>query len=426
MGARPQRGSQLLDDSDGSIGYINIESNLFNSRQSLANQALGEKLKDTFCSIVHKDQEFDPNNFWRTNLDWPTAMSLFDQCVAGISDIIGETTLFRLACNYDEVIDKFQGKLPDSVPKVWDYWKVIFMPKKGFDPLSTPKDPSVVRVYPMILLKHSHHPIRMHSEEYLCGLNCVHAHDKSYVEIQACDIEWFNLVADFFGSPIDVWEGPLEDRFGWYGDVSKGSTYRLEPKSSKPLVSQLETVFVAAPKRIWLCRDGKERDAPEIYQRPLAIASSLEALQNAAVAKGLDLYGDKDPGLLLSCAFADSSAEEFDWFQYPTEVQDKARQLAGIKPDENFLQQMEGKREKLPRAVQIELVKLLNLPRYRITELSLSKEDRAKLEKVLTSKRVTRATDNWIASLLNQKGEWDITDHHYDPTYETEDGAAFY
>jgi len=71
-------------------------------------------------------------------------------------------------------------------------------------------------------------------------------------------------------------------------------------------------------------------------------------------------------------------------------------------------------------------VKILHLSRYRITELSLSKEDRAKLEKVLTSKRVTRATDNWIASLLNQKGEWEIMDHHYEPSYDSEDGAAFY
>ena len=128
----------------------------------------------------------------------------------------------------------------------------------------------------------------------------------------------------------------------------------------------------------------------------------------------------------MSLAFGEFSAEEFDWFQYPTEVQDKARQLAEIKPDENFLQQMECKWEKLPRTVQIELVKLLNLTRYRITELSLSKDDRAKLEKALNSKRVNRATDNWIASLLNQRGEWEIADSDYDPTYETEDGTAFY
>jgi len=154
---------------------------------------------------------------------------------------------------------------------------------------------------------------------------------------------------------------------------------------------------------MWLCRDGKERDASEIYQRPLAMASSLDALQNAANAKGLDLYGDKDPGLLLRLALGDSSAEKFDWFQYPTEVQHKARRLAGIKPEENFLQKMEDKWEKLPRETQIELVRLLNLARYRITELSLSKEDRAKLEKAITSKRVTRATDNWIGESAKSK-----------------------
>jgi uncharacterized short protein YbdD (DUF466 family) len=129
----------------------------------------------------------------------------------------------------------------------------------------------------------------------------------------------------------------------------------------------------------------------------------------------------------LSCAFSGSEAEEtFDWFQYSKEVLDRARQLVGLSPEDDFVKQMRTKWKEQPREIQIELVKLLNLTRYRITELSLTSDDRAKLEKALRSKRVTRATDNWIAGLLNQMGEWDITDHHYDPTYETEDGTAFY
>ena len=87
---------------------------------------------------------------------------------------------------------------------------------------------------------------------------------------------------------------------------------------------------------------------------------------------------------------------------------------------------MEKKWDQLRRTVQIEMVKLLNIAQYRITELSLSKEDRAKLEKALSSKRVSRATDNWIASLLNQTGEWEILDDDYEPSYDSEAGAAFY
>ena len=61
--------------------------------------------------------------------------------------------------------------------------------------------------------------------------------------------------------------------------------------------------------------------------------------------------------------------------------------------------------DKLDIKVQSELVLLLQLSSYRVTEVSLSSSDRKKLSKAIGSAKVTPKTDEWIATLLNQTCE---------------------
>ena len=240
---------------------------------------------------------------------------------------------------------------------------------------------------------------------------CVHERGKTYVEVQARDIESIQFIADFYCASVDVWRGKLEDRFGWYGDAAKGTTYRIEPKTSasafsgvkvsslEKVVPALETVFVASPKLMRLCPDGKVRDACDIYQRPVVIGSTLLELHVKGYMMRLNLDGLIDVDEILQSTLGSKSfMDTWDWLQYPKEVQQKALELAGLGLNEPFPERIAKTKvwSKMTHEAQSKLVQLLNLGTHRITELSVTPEDRKKLSRAIGSKKVSQTMDQWI------------------------------
>ncbi|MFO0088931.1 MAG: hypothetical protein ACK52L_23935 [Pirellula sp.] len=297
---------------------------------------------------------------------------------------------------------------------IWHIWENNWTAPKGFDRFALPVDASEIRAYPMINVKSTH---RLFGLDY--AINVVHVRGESFVEVQAYDApELMQMTADVLGAPVDVWDGPLEDRFGWYGDASKGTTHRLEPavikteptkhetQTKATPVETVEKAFVISPKVRKLSPDGKSREVHSVYRRPVAVESSMPKLRVVAVIKDIDLDGDMYPARSLREHFGHDNAEEtFDWSSYSRETQNKACQLAQISSPSIFVAEMNRLWDKLDVKVQSELVLLLQLSNYRITEVSLSSSDRKKLSKAIGSAKVTPKTDEWIATLLNQTCE---------------------
>jgi hypothetical protein len=297
---------------------------------------------------------------------------------------------------------------------IWHIWENNWTAPKGFDRFALPVDASEIRAYPIINVKSTH---RLFGLDY--AINVVHVRGESFVEVQAYDApELMQMTADVLGAPVDVWDGPLEDRFGWYGDASKGTIHRLEPTviKTEPTkhethtkatpVETVEKAFVISPKVRKLSPDGKSREVHSVYRRPVAVESSMSKLQVVAVIKDIDLDGDMYPARSLREHFGHDNAEEtFDWSSYSQETQNKACLLAQISSPSIFVAEMNRLWDKLDVKVQSELVLLLQLSNYRVTEVSLSSSDRKKLTRVIGSAKVTPKSDEWIAALLNQTCE---------------------
>ena len=297
---------------------------------------------------------------------------------------------------------------------IWHIWENNWTAPKGFDRFALPVDASEIRAYPIINIKSTH---RLFGLDY--AINVVHVRGESFVEVQAYDApELMQMTADVLGAPVDVWDGPLEDRFGWYGDASKGTTHRLEPAVIQAELTKQETdtkatpvetvekAFVISPKVRKLSHDGKSREVHSVYRRPVAVESSMPKLRVVAVIKDIDLDGDMYPARSLREHFGHDNAEEtFDWSSYSRETQKKACFLTQISSPSIFVVEMNRLWDKLDIKVQSELVLLLQLSNYRVTEVSLSSSDRKKLSKAIGSAKVTPKTDEWIATLLNQTCE---------------------
>ena len=297
---------------------------------------------------------------------------------------------------------------------IWHIWENNWTAPKGFDRFALPADASEIRAYPIINIKSTH---RLFGLDY--AINVVHVRGESFVEVQAYDApELMQMTADVLGAPVDVWDGPLEDRFGWYGDASKGTAHRLEPavikteptkhetQTKATPVETVEKAFVISPKVRKLSPDGKSREVHSVYRRPVAVESSMPKLRVVAVIKDIDLDGDMYPARSLREHFGHDNAEEtFDWSSYSRETQKKACFLTQISSPSIFVVEMNRLWDKLDIKVQSELVLLLQLSSYRVTEVSLSSSDRKKLSKAIGSAKVTPKTDEWIATLLNQTCE---------------------
>ena len=351
--------------------------------------------------------QFNAGNKSVDDISYETCIDLFERCFDFFTAKLGTRPALRL---YTWL--KVESGIPLVGPKVWDYWDCIWAPLKGHKVYKPPVNTGLVRAYPIVVIQNRDKLDNNFVGELYCAVNCVHARGKTYVEVQARDTESVQFISDFYCASVDVWRGSMEDRFGWYGDASRGTTYRIDPKTtaaafSGDKVPTFEKVFVASPKMMQICPDGKVRDACEIYQRPVAIGSSLFELRFKGITKGLDVDGVLNADEILQNTFGNNNfMETCDWSQYPKVVQQNALELGGLGLNEPFPERIAETNvwSELTYEAQSKLVQLLNLGMYRIIELRVTSEDRKKLSRAIASKKVSQATDQWIAGLLNQVG----------------------
>ena len=105
--------------------------------------------------------------------------------------------------------------------------------RKGFDPLAPQEvERGVVKAYPLILLKK--YTADFAPKIPALALNAVHTSDGMCLELQSCyGKAWIEEAAKILGGKLEFWEGPPEDRWGWYSDPPTLATSQkgCEPKT---------------------------------------------------------------------------------------------------------------------------------------------------------------------------------------------------
>ncbi len=181
------------------------------------------------------------------SLDAETCITLFERSVDSMIDRIGRPKYVSLYVDLDyrDTQTSFAFQSISKLPPVWSYFCGHWAPER-FDIYSLPKDPQAIRAYPLLRMStYGRFP------GLLFQLNLVHVRGNSFIEIQAYeDTKWFDVVSNFFGAPIDVWEGPIESRFGWYGDASTGRIVRHRTNSANTVPPETvpKLVFLVLPK----------------------------------------------------------------------------------------------------------------------------------------------------------------------------------
>ncbi len=118
----------------------------------------------------------------------------------------------------------------------------------------------------------------------------------------------FDWIANFFESPIDLWQGPVEDRFGWYGNADRGHLSPHPANAERRLVAAgTSRAFLVFP--LGADFDGDDYELNESrYENPLGIFGSLEEAKKFASENTVLLTGElslpdlvqQQPGFELS------------------------------------------------------------------------------------------------------------------------------
>jgi hypothetical protein len=97
--------------------------------------------------------------------------------------------------------------------------------RRKFDLFTRPKDSSnSVSVFPYACARRY-----MFSPDVpLLAINIVHTPTDSWVEFQSArGAAWIEEAATILGQPVEIWEGPQEERWGWYRTPSPGNHVRI-------------------------------------------------------------------------------------------------------------------------------------------------------------------------------------------------------
>ncbi len=106
-----------------------------------------------------------------------------------------------------------------KIKPVWDNWSFFGKYRKGFDPFARPKSfpQGEVRVYPILQYANDHLDNLFQADKLFIRASVIHTHDESFIELQTSEgREWLEKAAEYAGCPVDVWEGPIEQRWGLY------------------------------------------------------------------------------------------------------------------------------------------------------------------------------------------------------------------
>ena len=320
-----------------------------------------------------------PSSINIKDLDVATCLHLFEKCVDSFTEGLGKPLYVEFAVDLDSK-DPQTAHAFESIahlPPVWSRFRGHWLPER-FDIISTPQDPTAIRAYPLIRMEsNARYP------ELLFQLNIVHVRGESFVECQVYeDKKWFDLISNFFDAPIDVWEGPIESRFGWYGDANTGRVVRHQTNTriKLPALPTKNVAFVILPKYYEYVDGFFENEY--YYRDPIAVFRT----EKAAVK-----FAEKDP-----VAFTESNGfevytsqnTEFDFDEVEDEDQQKVREILEFKEEDDWREvfdecfsgggfhELKGR----SRAIWNKLFKLLQITPYRIIEVDVA--DKAAYEKL--------------------------------------------
>ncbi len=314
-----------------------------------------------------------PSSIDLKDLDAATCLHLFEKCVDSFTEGLGQPLYIEFVVDLDtndpETAHAFESIA--HLPPVWSRFRGHWLPDR-FDIISTPQDPTAIRAFPLIRMESNARYPRLFFQ-----LNIVHVRGESFIECQVYeDKKWFDLISNFFEAPIDVWEGPIESRFGWYGDASTGRLVR-HPTNTKIRLPGLPTknvAFVILPK-YYDYMDGFFEN--EYYYRdPIAVFRTEKEAQR---------FAQKDP-----VAFTESNGfeiytsqnSEFDFDDVPDEDQQKVREILEFTEEDDWREvfderfsgggfhELKGR----SRAMWNKLFKLLRITTYRIHEVDVADE----------------------------------------------------
>lgn len=163
-------------------------------------------------------------------------------------------------------------------------------------------------------------------------LNLVYAKGESFIECQTNGDEYYmDLLHNFFGCCIDIWDGPINDRFGWYGNAENGTLTRYEPKPLPEIPATNEVLgWLVMPK--YMSWDDEYYEEKNVLKFPVR----LFADEDKAIA-----YGKKK---LLDAEFAEFTYENshFSLYDVDDEEADKIKAIMGFEDEENWRAEFEA------------------------------------------------------------------------------------
>lgn len=106
-----------------------------------------------------------------------------------------------------------------SIKPVWDSWTFSGNYRKSFDPFARPENlpPGEVRVYPIINYSNAVWDNAFSADKLFLRASVIHTHDESFIELQTSEGKpWLEKTAEYAGCQVDIWDGPIEKRWGLY------------------------------------------------------------------------------------------------------------------------------------------------------------------------------------------------------------------
>jgi hypothetical protein len=103
-----------------------------------------------------------------------------------------------------------------KVQPVWDCWGFFDKYRRSFNPFAPqPNLPSgEVRIYPVLQYDNDS---KVDADKLFVRASVIHTKDESFIELQTSEGRpWLEKAAEYAGCEVDIWEGPIEKRWGLY------------------------------------------------------------------------------------------------------------------------------------------------------------------------------------------------------------------
>lgn len=132
----------------------------------------------------------------------------------------------------------FPSYLEEMGDEPLNYYSTTYEKRRGFDPYKAPLPPEVtIEVYPQIILKRYDFNDRMLPYTVLLATNLVRTSEGCFLEFQSTrSVQWLEFAAHLIGQPIEIWEGAMNERWGWYEPSSNPNAIRIYDPTGKPAI----------------------------------------------------------------------------------------------------------------------------------------------------------------------------------------------